>query len=219
MKTRALMFAAAGLLGAATVLAQDNFNRPQEPRGDRPPVQANPRPPVPAPQPQPAPQGGAAASAERQDYGVAATGRLHEGAMHGPTPTSIPGGQLITTPGLLDLLKSAPGRVLVFDVLGGQERLPNALNAVPAQQAGSFDDAVQREFGQFLQQVTQGRQDTALVFYCASTMCWMSYNASLRAIRMGYRNVLWYRGGIEAWKAARQPVQTAQGGVQGSPQR
>jgi rhodanese-related sulfurtransferase len=27
---------------------------------------------------------------------------------------------------------------------------------------------------------------------------------------MGYRNVLWYRGGIEAWKAAGQQVHSAQ---------
>jgi PQQ-dependent catabolism-associated CXXCW motif protein len=75
---------------------------------------------------------------------------------------------------------------------------------------GSFNDATQREFGQFLQQITQGRKDTPLVFYCQSVQCWMSYNASLRAIRMGYSQVLWYRGGIEAWKQAGQSVQPAQ---------
>ena len=43
----------------------------------------------------------------------------------------------------------------------------------------------------------------------------MSYNASLRAIRLRYSNVRWYRGGIEAWKAARLPAQpTNRGGVQ-----
>ena len=36
----------------------------------------------------------------------------------------------------------------------------------------------------------------------------MSYNASLRAIALGYTNVLWYRGGIEAWKQAGLPVQS-----------
>lgn len=46
-----------------------------------------------------------------------------------------------------------------------------------------------------------------MVFYCASTMCWMSYNAALRARALGYLDVLWYRGGIEAWKAAGLPLQ------------
>jgi len=156
---------------------------------------------------------------ERQDHGVPPTAQLHRGPMHGGTPTSIPGGQVITTRGLVELVRTASAqggggagqapRVLFFDVLGGPERLPQALAAVPAHQAGSFDDAVQREFGTFLQQVTQGRQDIALVFYCASTQCWMSYNAALRASRLGYRQVLWYRGGIEAWKAAGLPLQGA----------
>ncbi len=169
--------------------------------------------------------------AERQDLGVRAPAGLHTGAMHGPTPNTLPGGQVITTPGLVALLRGGAGdqgpqgqsqqgqpgqgqsmrtQALVFDVLGGPDRLPGALNAVPAHQAGSFDDNVQREFGQFLQSVTQGRQDTPLVFYCQSMQCWMSYNAALRAAHMGYRNVLWYRGGVEAWKAAGLPLQQQQ---------
>ena len=108
--------------------------------------------------------------------------------MHGPTPASIPGGRLITTAQLVQALRGpAAGRPLIFDVLGGPERLPGAQNAVPAHQPGSFDDDTQREFGRYLQQVTQGRMDMPLVFYCASTQCWMSYNAALRAITMGHK--------------------------------
>lgn len=149
---------------------------------------------------------------ERQDYGVAPTAQLHSGAMHGPTPASIPGGQLITTKGLIELLRRQQVRALVFDVLGAPEMLPGAIPAVPAHQPGSFNDQTQQQFGQFLQQTTGGDKAAALVFYCQSTQCWMSYNASLRAINMGYTNVLWYRGGLEAWKQAGQPVQQAQTG-------
>lgn len=78
---------------------------------------------------------------------------------------------------------------------------------MPASQPGSFQDSTQQQFGQFLQQATQGRRDLPLVFYCASSHYWMSYNAALRAIRLGYANVLWYRGGLEAWQAAGQPTQ------------
>jgi hypothetical protein len=45
----------------------------------------------------------------------------------------------------------------------------------------------------------------------------MSYNAALRAINAGYTNVLWYRGGIEAWKMAGLPTQAVQ--QQGYPQQ
>jgi rhodanese-related sulfurtransferase len=30
----------------------------------------------------------------------------------------------------------------------------------------------------------------------------MSYNAALRAVNLGYTQVFWYRGGIEAWQLA-----------------
>lgn len=34
-----------------------------------------------------------------------------------------------------------------------------------------------------------------LVFYCHHHHCWLSYNAALRAIKLGYTNVMWYRWG------------------------
>ncbi len=216
---RLLLIGAAAAVLTTAAVGQDSFNSPPPQRPGVPagtpaatPPGGESRPPpsgyeLPKPPPQRPGAGTAASGNERQDFGVAASDRLHAGPMHGPTPTSIPGAQTITTPALVDLMKAGAGRVLVFDVLGSQERLPGALNAVPAHQAGSFDDAVQREFGQYLQQVTQGQKDTAMVFYCQSTMCWMSYNAALRASRMGYRKVLWYRGGVEAWKAGGQALQ------------
>lgn len=147
---------------------------------------------------------------ERRDLGVAPTPNLHGGAPHGPTPNQIPGGQVITTRGLAPLLQQGM-QVVVFDVLGGPDSLPNAIPAAWAAQAGSFDDNTQQQMSQMLSKVTRGQADTPLVFYCASAECWMSYNAALRAIKLGYRNVLWYRGGIEAWKSAGLPTGSAQG--------
>jgi PQQ-dependent catabolism-associated CXXCW motif protein len=147
---------------------------------------------------------------ERQDFGVAAAPQLHNGAMHGPTPSSIPGGQLITTKGLIGLVQAKQAPYFLFDVLGGPDVLPGAIPSVWMAQPGSFNDQVQQQFSQAMQQGTKGRKDTVLVFYCLSNHCWMSYNAALRAINAGYTNVLWYRGGIEAWKAAGQQTQPAQ---------
>lgn len=148
---------------------------------------------------------------ERSDMGVAPPKSLYAGPMHGPTPNQIPGGQVITTKGLVGLVQGQQGvNALVFDVLGGQQQLPNAIAAVPAAQSGSFNDPVQQRFGQMLQQVTRGNREVPLVFYCQGPQCWMSYNASLRAINLGYRNVLWYRGGVEAWQRAGLPLSRAQ---------
>lgn len=150
-----------------------------------------------------------AAQMESQDFGVRPQPQLHAGQMHGATPVAIPGGSVVGTEALWSMLQADPAGIAIFDVLGGAETLPNALPAVPAAQAGSFEDQTQQQFGQFLQQVTRGNRQMPLVFYCLSRECWMSYNASLRAIALGYQRVLWYRGGIEAWKAAGLPTRTA----------
>ncbi|MFN3960497.1 MAG: rhodanese-like domain-containing protein [Parvularculaceae bacterium] len=156
---------------------------------------------------------------ERQDYGVPATKQLHAGQMHGPTPASIPGGQVITTKGLVALVQGRQAPYMLFDVLGGPQTLPGAIPAVILAQPGSFNDQVSQQFGQMLQQAAGGRKDVPLIFYCLSTQCWMSYNAALRAINLGYTNVLWYRGGIEAWQQAGLPLQPAQQFSQQPPQQ
>jgi PQQ-dependent catabolism-associated CXXCW motif protein len=152
---------------------------------------------------------------ERQDAGVQATSQLHAGAMHGPTPSQIPGGQVITTQGLMALVQGGAGvPVIVLDVLGNpQTQLPMAVPAVFAAQPGDFNDTVQQQFGQMLMQLTQGNKQVPIVTYCQGPQCWMSYNAALRAIALGYRNVLWYRGGVEAW----QQGMSQMAGVGGQP--
>ena len=158
----------------------------------------------------PAPQGPAgpvvSSDPERRDYGVQPTRQLHNGQMQGPTPAAIPGGQVITTRGLVELAQGNQGPFIVFDTLGGPEAIPSAIPAVWASDAGSFNDQVQRQLVQVLQQQTAGRKEIPLIFYCLSDQCWTSYNAALRAINAGYTNVLWYRGGIAAWKAAGLPT-------------
>ncbi|MCK9489988.1 MAG: rhodanese-like domain-containing protein [Xanthomonadales bacterium] len=163
---------------------------------------------------QPGPGNDAAAQFARmelQDYGVPPQRELQANT-HGPTPTSIPGGQVITTDRLLAMYQQGmqSGGLLVFHVLGPGPTLPMAQNAVGAAQAGNFQDQTQQEFGQYLQQVSQGNKALPMVFYCQSTYCWMSYNAALRAINMGYTQVYWYRGGIEAWQAVQQMAMSQQ---------
>ena len=222
------------LLAASSMAhAQDSFGSAPQPQPPPEQRQAPAYPPQPMPDPRqapayPPPQGNApappqgwgksapAASPETADMGVAPTAQLKSGGLHGPTPNAIPGGRLVTTAELAQLLRNPSAQALVFDVLGGPQHLPNAIPVVPASQPGNFQDTVQRDFGNYLQQATQGRKDRPMVFYCQSTQCWMSYNAALRAINLGYTQVLWYRGGVEAWQQAGLPLQASgQGGPGG----
>ena len=147
--------------------------------------------------------------AERHEFGVQPTSQLHGGAMNGPTPASIPGGQVVTTKGLVALVQNRPMPFAMLDAGGGGEALPGAVSAAQAAQPGSFSDAVQKAFVQQLQQQTGGNKQMPLVVYGQSMNSWLAYNAALRAIAAGYTNVLWYRGGIEAWKLAGLPTQPA----------
>lgn len=148
----------------------------------------------------------AVAAVETQDFGVPPTSQLHGEPMHAPTPLKIEGGSVIGTEALYALTQQKNSPLIIFDVLGGERGLPGAQNAQPAGNAGSFNDANQRDLGNYLQQVTQGKRDIALVFYCQNVQCWRSYNAALRAIKLDYTRVYWYRGGIEAWAQAGLPT-------------
>jgi PQQ-dependent catabolism-associated CXXCW motif protein len=152
------------------------------------------------------PKFAAAAAVETKDFGVAPMRELRGDPMHAPTPTQIPGGATISTEALHAMTQQKESPFILLDVLGGERGLPGAQNAYPAGNHGTFADSTQRELGNYLQQVTQGKRDVALIFYCQSNHCWRSYNAALRAIQLGYSRVYWYRGGIEAWTQAGLPT-------------
>jgi rhodanese-related sulfurtransferase len=47
----------------------------------------------------------------------------------------------------------------------------------------------------------------ALVFSCNGPECWKSYKASVTAIKVGYTNVYWFRGGFPEWKSKGFPIE------------
>jgi len=46
-----------------------------------------------------------------------------------------------------------------------------------------------------------------IVVYCGFVKCTRSHNGALWAIKLGYKNVYRYPGGIFAWKGAKYPVE------------
>lgn len=202
------------MLHAAAPFAQDTFDSPlTTPSGKLPPPPVSPTGSEPSPEPgnTAEPYGNAPRSGmdETQDFGIPPQAELQPSQqLHGPTPTKIPGGSVITTQALSKLLQNKQSGALLLDVYGAQSALPNAIPVVPAAQGGSFNDDTQREFGAYLQKITQGDKSRTLVLYCEGVNCWMSYNAALRAINLGYLKVLWYRGGMQAWMQAGLPTQS-----------
>lgn len=48
-----------------------------------------------------------------------------------------------------------------------------------------------------------------VIFFCTGRSSWHAVNAALRAKKLGYSRVGWYRGGVESWKAAGLPTATS----------
>jgi PQQ-dependent catabolism-associated CXXCW motif protein len=74
---------------------------------------------------------------------------------------------------------------------------------------GELNPQWQDYFARNLQKATDGRKDQSLVFYCRAD-CWLSWNAVKRASAMGYKDLYWYRDGLDAWEAAQLPVEPSQ---------
>jgi thiosulfate/3-mercaptopyruvate sulfurtransferase len=49
--------------------------------------------------------------------------------------------------------------------------------------------------------------DRLIVFYCGFVKCTRSHNGAMWAVKLGYKNVYRYPGGIKAWDEAGYPVQ------------
>ena len=159
---------------------------------------------------------------ELTDYGVEPRSDLKTD-VGTKTPVIIPGATRLTTPGLVDLLARSPDIVLI-DSLGGVHELtiPDAIRIPSAGNSGTFEDDTQVNLKMRLKNLIQrGFRHQTWYFFCLSSMCWESYNASLRALHAGYRNVYWYRGGLSAWATAEtqhqesisQSVRSTEGGL------
>jgi len=144
---------------------------------------------------------------ELTDMGVATKETL-ESNVGSPTPLSVPGALRLTT---LEVraLTANDRSVLLVDVLADahQNTIQGAHYIPAAGQPGNFNDGAQQTTVRALATLTQNTRDRALVFFCAGSACWESYNAVLRARAAGYTKLYWYRGGLASWNAAGLPFQ------------
>jgi len=130
-----------------------------------------------------------------------------------PTPTIIPGGQVLTTRQVYETL--ATGKLkgkafLIIDVWDDRQHstIPTAQRLPYVGAAGDFtDDVQQKMFDDMKKMMKGGDWNVPVIFFGKDAKNWQAYNASLRAIEMGNTLVYWYRGGLASWQAAGQPVE------------
>ena len=144
---------------------------------------------------------------EGKDWNVAEVTEIRTEKFHAPTPRFHPLAGTLTTRELHALIIGSEPTVLI-DVLGGKRHrsVPGALWLKGAGWGGDGEEDIDRRLEAKLDEVTDGDKTRSIVFFCLSAECWLSYNAALRAVRLGYENVHWYRGGVNAWKKAKLPM-------------
>jgi PQQ-dependent catabolism-associated CXXCW motif protein len=145
---------------------------------------------------------------ELTNHGTPPVSGLIPAGYRAPTPTTLAGGKMISTYNLHKRLTGKNPPLLINALLGGStELIPGSVWLSGAGKKGKFTDATQQQLGQELKDLTGGQTKEVIVFYCSGYNCWHSYNAALRAVNLGYRKVLWYRGGLQAWNAAGLPTE------------
>jgi len=123
------------------------------------------------------------------------------------TPESIPGTTVVTADKAKVLMESG---VLIIDTRVANEyveqHIKGAVN-VPYKEKSAKTvnfDASQDSFD-----LTKLPADKSkpVIFYCNAGECWKSYKSSVVAVKAGYKNIYWLRGGIPEWKAKGFPVE------------
>jgi rhodanese-related sulfurtransferase len=123
-----------------------------------------------------------------------------------PTPETLKGGKVITAGEARAL--AGKGGVYFFDmrkaVNYGRGHIPGAVSN-PYKWTSKGD--VKTRTGEFDLSRLPSDKNAAVVFYSDGPTGWKSYKAAREAIKAGYKNVLYFRGGSAAWFEKGYPVE------------
>jgi adenylate cyclase len=139
---------------------------------------------------------------EDADFGLPADDALHTN-YRAPTPTTLPGAQIIRTPDLVKLREQR--KPLVIDTINGGLSISGAAGLWGAGIGGTLSDEYQGRLSRKMQQLTGEDRTLPIVTVGFNSERYQGRNLALRLVALGYTNVYWYRGGREAWEVAGLP--------------
>ncbi len=85
-----------------------------------------------------------------------------------------------------------------------KQHIPGAVQfEFPIPEVTSLDDKAKSAF----EKILGPNKDRLIVIYCGFTKCTRSHNGAMWAVKLGYKNVYRYPGGIKAWMEADYPVE------------
>jgi adenylate cyclase len=139
---------------------------------------------------------------EDADFGVASDDALPM-KDEARTPTRAPGVQTIRTTDLATFLEER--KPLILDVNAWGKSIPGAIRLRGAGIGGTTSDPVQTRLDHKMQELTHGDRSIPIVTIAWNADRFSGRNLALRLAALGYTNVMWYRGGREAWEVAGLP--------------
>lgn len=117
------------------------------------------------------------------------------------TPESIPGVAAITAEKAKAMVESG---VMIVDTRVANEYVEQHIKgaiSIPYKEKSAKSVDFDVKLDSFDLSKLPADKDTSVIFYCNAGECWKSYKSSVIAVKAGYKNVYWLRGGIPEWKA------------------
>lgn len=122
------------------------------------------------------------------------------------TPKSLAGGKIVSAAEA----KALGGKAAIFDmrkaVSYGKGHLPGA-QPLPYDQKSEKAENFDATMDKFDMSQLPTDKSGAILFYSDGPTGWKSYKAAVIAIRNGYTNVSWFRGGTAEWEAKGFPYE------------
>jgi len=127
-----------------------------------------------------------------------------------PTPTETNFATVVDAQAIVKLLKEND-QVVIVDVIPLAMDNTTFIQAKPHEGIinsiwlpnvgfGEIDKTTHNYLVDHLNLAMHKNSNTKFIFYC-KTDCWMSWNAARRAASLGFKNIFWYKNGIEGWKS------------------
>jgi len=122
------------------------------------------------------------------------------------------GYDLVTTEELKGWIDGGKDMVLVdtmpYEASYKKGHVPGALQflfPIPDMEQWDTKETDGKTLDDFLQMLGPDK-DKPIVIYCGFVKCTRSHNGAAWAVKMGYKNVYRYSGGVFAWKGAKYPL-------------
>ncbi|MCX7892611.1 MAG: PhnD/SsuA/transferrin family substrate-binding protein [Burkholderiales bacterium] len=122
------------------------------------------------------------------------------------TPTVIGGAQRVGAEEVVELMKR--GATLVDTRSADEYRDAHIRGAklVPYHEKSRKEIDFDAKADSFELQAALPDKAAPVIFACNGAECWKSYKAATVAVRAGYKNVYWFRGGFPEWKQKDLPI-------------